>query len=72
MWVVLGALAVAVGVANRGSPVEPVEPAEKIARLRFVLKAGEQVEDLAFSPDGRSLATVGRRQLMRVLDTQTG
>ena len=71
MGAALGALVIAGIVANRGSPVEPVEPAEEIARLRFA-QAGEQVEDLAFSPDGRSLATVGRRQLLRVLDTQTG
>jgi WD40 repeat protein len=43
-----------------------------VLRIRFETKAGEDIEGLAFSPDGNRVATTGRQQLLRVLDTQTG
>jgi WD40 repeat protein len=62
----LGAVAMGGGIAGC------VPSGEAVARLLLAVQAGEVVHDLAFSPDGKSLATVGKRQLMRVLDAETG
>lgn len=41
-------------------------------RLRLEIKAGGDIESLAFSPDRNRVATAGRQHIVRVLDTQTG
>ena len=64
--VAAGVLGVARVVAERGSS------GEEVVRLRFAVKAGDDIEGLAFSHYGNWVATPGRQQLMRVLDTRTG
>ncbi len=63
----LGTAAVVRVVRVWGAPAKA-----PVTRLRLEVKAGQDIESLAFSPDGNWVATAGRQQLVRVLDTRTG
>ncbi len=65
--VALGTAAVVRVVKGWNAPAKP-----EVARLRLETKAGQDIESLAFSPDENWVATAGRQQLVRVLDTRTG
>lgn len=58
--------------SQRDLPLEPKTPQDNPSRLIWTNEHHDQVKSVAFSPDGKRLASASRDQSVKVLDATTG